>query len=134
MANRIERTSLERHDADCGAPMALVVDDEPEVLSAMVDLFQILGYRVRFAGCGGKALELLRQAPDVEVLCTDVLMPRMDGVTLARKARACKPDIKVLLVSGSPDTVAELHGGEPGEFDLLMKPVLLSEVAIALRR
>jgi CheY-like chemotaxis protein len=114
--------------------MALIVDDEPDVLSATVELFEIMGYEVRFAGCGGKALEILRQSPDVEVLYTDVLMPRMDGVTLARKAREFNPHLKVLLASGSPDTVSDLHGGDPGEFEFLMKPVLLSEVAVALRR
>ena len=134
MKQRRGETSLERTHADFARPTALIVDDEPDVLSATVELFELMGYRVRFAGCGGEALEILRRTPDVQVLYTDVLMPRMDGVTLARKARELSPSIKVVLVSGSPDTVADLHGGDPSEFDLLMKPVLLSEVAIALRR
>jgi FixJ family two-component response regulator len=61
-------------------------------------------------------------------------MPAMDGVTLARKAQEFGPCIKVLLVPGFPDTVIQCHGGAPGEFDFLMKPVFLSEVAMALRR
>ena len=115
-------------------PTVLVVDDEPDELSATVDLFEGMGYRTCSARCGGLALEILNRNPGIDVLYTDVLMPRMDGVTLARKARALLPAIKVLLVSGSPDSVADLHGGEPCEFDFLMKPVLPSEVAFALQR
>jgi CheY-like chemotaxis protein len=114
--------------------MALIVDDEPDVLSATVELFEVMGYRVCFAAGGVQALEILRSTPGVKVLYTDVLMPKMDGVTLARKARKLCPDIRVLLVSGHPDAVAELHSGDPWEFDLLMKPVLASEMAIALGR
>lgn len=134
MTQRTERNQLDGEDADGGRPTVLVVDDEPDVLSATVELFEIMGYRTCFARCAGLALELLRRNPDVTVLYTDVLMPRMDGVALARKARELNPEIKVLLVSGSPDTVADLHGGDPSEFDFLMKPVLPSEVAVALSR
>jgi CheY-like chemotaxis protein len=115
-------------------PTVLIVDDEPDVLSVTVELFEVMGYRVCFAPCGGKALEILRQTPGVELLYADVLMPKMDGVTLARKARKLRPDIQVLLVSGHPDAVADLHNGDPWEFDMLMKPVFPSEVAHALGR
>jgi CheY-like chemotaxis protein len=114
--------------------MALIVDDDPDALAATVELFRMLGYRVCSAESGTKALQILRRTPEVEILYTDVLMPVMDGVTLARTAREFDPDIKVLLVSGFPDTVFQCHGGAPGEFDFLMKPVFLSEVAMALRR
>jgi CheY-like chemotaxis protein len=114
--------------------MVLIVDDEPEVLAKNVEVFEAMGYSVCRAGCGGEALQILRRTPEVDVLYTDVFMPRMDGVTLARKALECNPGIRVLLVSASPDTVADLHGGEPCEFNFLMKPVQPSELRIALRR
>jgi CheY-like chemotaxis protein len=115
-------------------PLALVVDDERDALAAAIELFESIGYTVRSAACGGEALQILRRIPEIEVLYTDVLMPRMDGVTLARKARDCNPGLKILLVSASPDVVADLHGGDPSEFKLLMKPVLPSEITIALSR
>jgi CheY-like chemotaxis protein len=132
LTRKNERDSLARGVEDPDIPTVLVVDDEPDVLSATVELFEALGYRALCARCGGEALEILARTPSLKVLYTDVLMPKMSGVTLARRARDLIPNIKVLLVSGSPDTVADLHGGEPHEFDLLMKPVLPSEVALAL--
>ncbi len=112
----------------------LVVDDQPEALQSTVDLFREMGYDVLQAGSGEDALQLLGRIPDIEVLFTDVFMPRMDGVHLGREARRLIPGINVVLVSGFPASAMDLHAGEPGEFHFLMKPFLMSEVAIVLRR
>lgn len=112
----------------------LVVDDQPEALQSTVDLFREMGYDVLQASSGEEALQLLRGVPDIEVLFTDVFMPRMDGVHLGREARRLVPGINVILVSGFPASAMDLHAGEPGEFHFLMKPFLMSEVAIVLRR
>jgi DNA-binding NtrC family response regulator len=112
----------------------LVVDDQPEALQSTVDIFREMGYDVLQAGSGEDAIEVLGRTPDIEVLFTDVFMPRMDGVHLGREARKLVPGINVILVSGFPASAMDLHAGEPGEFHFLMKPFLMSEVAIVLRR
>ena len=112
----------------------LVVDDQPEALVSTVELFRMMGFDVLDASSGDDAVEVLGQVPDIEVLFTDVFMPRMDGVRLAREARRLIPGINVILVSGFPASAMDLHTGEPGEFHFLMKPFLMSEVAIVLRR
>ena len=134
MTQRQEGNRSPETDDSSEVPTVLVVDDEPDALWAMVQSVMAAGYRVCSASCAGAALELIRRNSDIEILYTDVLMPRMDGVTLARRALELNPNIRVLLVSGSPDAVADLHGGEPGEFAFLMKPVSPSEVAYALGR
>lgn len=111
-----------------------MVDDQPEALVSTAELFRMMGYEVLAAGSGDEALGILERVADIEVLFTDVFMPDMDGVRLAREARRLLPGINVILVSGFPATAMELHGGEPGEFHFLMKPFLMSEVAIVLRR
>ena len=112
----------------------LVVDDQPEALQSTADLFREMGFDVLQASSGEEAIQLLGRTSDVEVLFTDVFMPRMDGVHLGREARRLVPGINVILVSGYPASVMDFHAGEPGEFHFLMKPFLMSEVAIVLRR
>jgi DNA-binding NtrC family response regulator len=112
----------------------LVVDDQPEALLSTVELFREMGFDVLEAGSGEEALHLLARTSDIEVLFTDVFMPRMDGVHLGREARKLIPGINVILVSGYPASAMDIHAGEPGEFHFLMKPFLMSEVAIVLRR
>jgi CheY-like chemotaxis protein len=112
----------------------LVVDDQPDALLSTVELFRMMGYEVLEAASGDEAIRILADVPDIEVLFTDVFMPCMDGVRLGREARKLIPGINVILVSGFPASVMDLHAGEPGEFHFLMKPFLMSEVAIVLRR
>ena len=117
-----------------GGRKVLVVDDQPDALDSTVELFSEMGYDVLQASSGDEAIQVLGRTPDIEVLFTDVFMPNMDGVNLAREARRLLPGINVILVSGYPASAMDLHGGEPGEFHFLMKPFLMSEVAIVLRR
>jgi len=112
----------------------LVVDDHQEALLTTAEVFREMGYDVLQASSGEEAVQVLTQTPDIEVLFTDVFMPRMDGVHLGREARRLVPGINVILVSGFPASAMDLHAGEPGEFHFLMKPFLMSEVAIVLRR
>ena len=112
----------------------LIVEDEPEALEAAVAVFESAGYSVLSATSGAQALELMSLTKDIQVLFADVLMPGMDGASLGREARKLIPDIRVVLVSGSPDRAMTDHGGEPGEFPFLLKPFTMAEVSLLLRR
>jgi CheY-like chemotaxis protein len=113
----------------------LVVDDEADVLFPTVELFRIMGYETFGAASAAEALAQLDVSRDFQVLFTDVLMPGMDGVALAREARRLVPGIKVVLVSAYPESAMDPDLRLPGEdFHFLLKPFLLSEVAIVLRR
>lgn len=116
------------------SPRALVVDDQPDVLDTTAELFKMMGYEVLCAGSGAEALQTLQRVPDIEVLFTDVLMPGMSGVTLGRAARALLPGIKVILVSGFPASAMKGNEGEPWEFQFLMKPFRMSDIAMLLRK
>ncbi len=112
----------------------LIVEDEHEALEAAVAVFESAGYSVLSATSGAQALELISLTNDIQVLFADVLMPGMDGASLGREARKLIPDIRVVLVSGSPDRAMSDHGGEPGEFPFLLKPFTMAEVSLLLRR
>ena len=78
----------------------LVVDDDPDVRDYAVTVLEEFGYRVLAAGSGEDALSMLRQHCSVDLLFTDVVMPRLDGFELAERALATTPALKVLFTSG----------------------------------
>ncbi len=81
----------------------LVVDDDPAVRTTTVEVLRDLGYDVREAGGGQRALELLRRDTQIEVLLTDVVMPGMNGAELARLASSVRPRLTILFMSGYAD-------------------------------
>jgi CheY-like chemotaxis protein len=82
------------------APVLLVVDDDEEVRSIVVEILESQGFEVLQAGNGDQALEILRADLRIRLLFTDVLMPGISGTTLARMAMEQHPGLKVVLTSG----------------------------------
>ena len=78
----------------------LVVDDDPGVLDYASDVLEESGYLVLAASDGATALGLLRDHTHVDLLFTDVVMPGLDGVEVARRAWQVDPHLKVLFTSG----------------------------------
>jgi PAS domain S-box-containing protein len=111
---------------------ALVVDDQDDVLEMAKALFTSLGYEVLSADNGSDALEILRQNPDIDVLFSDVVMPGMSGVTLAKEARALVPSLKIILASGyAPQELTE--GTDIHDFGFISKPYSLAQILKQLR-
>ena len=123
--------SLETND---GNEMALIVDDQPDVLDIAVEQFKSMGYDVFSANSGAEALAILRRMPTIDVLFSDVMMPGMNGYELGREALLINPDIKVLLVSGYAAPELAPQFGDTSQFQLLAKPYRMSEVIKKLRQ
>lgn len=84
-----------------GNERLLLVEDDPAVRIVLKEYLEDQGYSVLTADDGEKGLEVARQSdPSVDLVLTDVVMPRMNGVELARVLRSESPAIKVLLISG----------------------------------
>ncbi len=96
----------------------LVVDDDLLVLTNTAAMLEDLGHAVLTANSGRAALAQLAQGAECDLLITDQLMPEMMGVQLAEAARAERPGLRVLLVSG----FAELNGEDAKGLMLLRKP------------
>lgn len=108
-------------------PAVLVVDDNAGNRAMTVDMFQALGFTVHDVGSGRKALDLLAAHPEIALLFTDVRMPGMDGVELAREAQMMRPRLKVMLTSGYLDG-APVHG-----YPYLRKPYRMRDFAALVR-
>jgi CheY-like chemotaxis protein len=107
----IEQAELSFHEAEA-APVAgggtvLVVEDADDVREVIERILTANGYKVMLAASGPDALELLRSTKrQVDVLLTDVVMPRMQGGEVAERVRELQPRIRVLYMSGYAQTGA----------------------------
>jgi CheY-like chemotaxis protein len=115
-----------------GSETVLLVEDEKALLDLGKDMLETYGYTVLLAGEGAAALELVRDHPEpIQLLMTDVLMPTMGGIELAKQLCALRPDLKVLYTSGYNPSGASLERIAGSRF--LQKPYTMDELARALR-
>ena len=120
--------------ADSGVETVLIVEDEPDVLDVAGQLFRSIGYEVVTATNGIDAMAMLERRPDIDILFTDVVMPKgVSGIQLARSAIALRPDLKVILASGYPLPALREQYGRIDDFAFVNKPYRLAELAKALR-
>jgi PAS domain S-box-containing protein len=118
---------------ETAAEKVLIVEDEPELLALAASLFRSIGYDVLTADNGADAARIMERGEGVDILFTDVVMPNMTGIELARWASEHHPEIKVVLTSGYPvPALAEDHGGID-RYAFVNKPYRLAELAKALR-
>src|SRR3954463_10997619 len=82
-------------------PTALVVEDEPAIREVVADLLQDEGYAVRQAADGLEAIDEL-EVDDVDLVLSDVRMPRLDGPSLARRLHRRGHPVPVVLMSAVP--------------------------------
>ena len=106
----------------------LVVEDESDVREVLASELTNSGYRVLTAGDGPEALEILEAESEIDLLFSDIVMPRgMTGDELAREAKRGRPGLQVLLTSGYPP--AELRERRSlNEFRVLQKPYRLDDL------
>ncbi|GAA3050908.1 response regulator transcription factor [Streptomyces olivoverticillatus] len=110
----------------------LIVDDEPAVREALRRSLAFEGYDTELAVDGLDALDKVA-AYDPELIVLDVLMPRMDGLTAARRLRASGVTVPILMLTAR-DTVGDrVTGLDAGADDYLVKPFELDELLARIR-
>jgi PAS domain S-box-containing protein len=122
-----------------GSETILLVEDDEQVRNLAVTVLRRHGYRVLEAASGGDALVITeRHRGRVDLLLTDVVMPRMSGRELWERVSVLQPGTRVLFMSGYTDDAIVRHGVLGSEFDFVQKPVgptaLLSKVRAVLDR
>jgi PAS domain S-box-containing protein len=128
-----ESPSGDGHQVRQTAGKVLIVEDEPEVLDIATEIFDSLGYDVLTAADATAALDILKSSVPIDVLFSDVVMPRgMNGLELAKEARQLRPDIRILLASGYPVSTLPMQGMPEGS-SFISKPYRWTELAEKLR-
>ena len=114
----------------------LLVEDDESVRTLVSLLLKDCGYHVLEASGGQEAIALCEaDAPRIDLLLTDVLMPLMHGPDLADYIRALRPTLPVLYISGFVDeaTLRRLTDGDP-QPAFLKKPFSAAELKQTIRR
>ena len=102
---------------------ALIVEDESAVLLAAARILSRDGYTVRMRSDPTDAITVLADAAtQVDILVTDMVMPGLSGVELARRAQDLRPGLPVLYMSGSSQELAAQRGTLPAGSKVLRKP------------
>ncbi len=120
------------------AARILVVDDEPDLEMLLRQAFrrQIRDniYDLSFAADGEDALEKLRQNPDVDVIVTDINMPRMDGLSFLSQVGEVNPLAKVIIISAYSDMTNIRSAMNRGAYDFLTKPLDFQDLEATLNK
>jgi two-component system cell cycle sensor histidine kinase/response regulator CckA len=113
----------------------LVVEDDEALRELTVDTLRGLGYRVLEAADGEEAQQILIAGEDgkVDLVMSDVGMPKLDGASLAKWAAAEKPELRVLLVSGYA-TDKRLGTTDLVDYRFLPKPFTRRQLAVSVRK
>ena len=110
----------------------LIVDDEPDNVRLFARFLGSLA-ETRVAESGARALELLEQEA-ADVMVTDLRMPGMDGLELARTARDAYPSMEIVVVTGNADLDSATEALRMGLADYLRKPVSREDLIAAVER
>jgi PAS domain S-box-containing protein len=113
-----------------GRETVLLVEDEDAVRRLATEILTQHGYTVLEAKDGPDALRLCKgHGGPIDLLVTDVVMPRMSGLRLADRLQPLRPQMKILFMSGYPDAALAEHGAPPGEMPLIQKPFAAATLA-----
>ena len=117
-----------------GTETVMVVEDETLLRELVLDVLQPLGYQVHSARNGEEALDALRaHSGPIDLVITDVMMPKMNGKELASHITKEQPSTKVLYMSGYPDEIIGKFGVLPTGESFMQKPVTPAELARKVR-
>lgn len=117
----------------------LVVDDEPTIRMLAVEVLKDLGYTAIEAADGANGLKLLESDRRIDLLVSDVGLPGgINGRQLADAARALRPELKVLFITGYAENAVFSHGHLDAGYEVLTKPfameIFASRIGAIMRR
>ena len=111
----------------------LLAEDDNDMRRFLVKALQNAGYAVISFDNGLEAYNRLREEP-FELLLTDIVMPEMDGIELARRATELDPDIKVMFITGFAAVALNPDNQAPSQAKILSKPFHLRDLVNEVQR
>ncbi len=117
-----------------GTEHILLVDDEPPIVHMEKQMLERLGYRITSFSSSVDALAAFRIDPSrFDLILTDMNMPNLNGMLLAEQLTAIRSDIPVIICTGFSERINKENAAAKGIRDLLMKPVVMKDLAQKVR-
>ena len=111
----------------------LLAEDDDDMRRFLVKALERAGYDVSDFDNGASAYERLREEP-FSLLLTDIVMPEMDGIELARRATEIDPDLKVMFITGFAAVTLNTNLRPPKDARVLSKPFHLKDLVREIDR
>lgn len=111
----------------------LLAEDDDDMRKFLVKALQNAGYEVTSFGNGAEAYERLKEEP-FTLLLTDIVMPEMDGIELARRAADLDPDLKIMFITGFAAVALNPDSQAPKDAKVLSKPFHLRDLVGEIER
>jgi len=117
-----------------GKERILLVDDEEPIVRMEKQMLERLGYHITVRTSSIEALEAFRAAPDkFDLVITDMTMPNMIGIQLAKKLLEIKSGIPIIICTGFSEIISEDNAKAMGICGYIMKPVIIRKLADKVR-
>ena len=116
----------------------LIVDDEVDVETLITQKFRRKVHRseweLTFSRNGEEALDILEKNPEIDIVLSDINMPKMDGLTLLQKIREENFDLRTIMVSAYSDIENIRSAMNNGAFDFITKPINFTDMEVTIER
>jgi len=120
-------------EAEVASPKILLAEDDNDMRRFLARALTKAGYEVVSFDNGKAAYDRLREEP-FELLLTDIVMPEMDGIELARKATELDPELKVMFITGFAAVALNPDNHAPKDAKILSKPFHLRDLVDEVER
>lgn len=111
----------------------LLAEDDEDMRKFLVKALENAGYEVVSFGNGVEAYDRLKEEP-FTLLLTDIVMPEMDGIELARRAADLDPDLKIMFITGFAAVALNPDNQAPKDAKVLSKPFHLRDLVGEIER
>ena len=111
----------------------LLAEDDTSMREYLQRALQRVGYEVEAVGCGTEAMPLL-EAEHYDLLLTDIVMPGVDGIEVAREAAAREPGLRIMFITGFAAVALAAGERAPAGAKVLSKPIHLREIVAEVER
>ena len=112
----------------------LVVDDEQKMCEFLELVLSQDGHQVLAATSGEQAFDVIKSNPDLDVIVTDLMMPKITGMEVLEEAKRMLPDTPVIMITGYSTVENAVQAMKAGAFDYLPKPFKVDEVKLVVKK
>ena len=111
----------------------ILAEDDDDMRRFLVKALEKAGHQVKSFGEGASAFEEIKQTT-FDLLLTDIVMPEMDGIELARRAAELDPSLKIMFITGFAAVALHPDSKAPKDAKVLSKPFHLRDLVIEVER